>query len=162
MVFLTALGDGGCLGDDISCLELGLTRRRLRGYGLISVFDILRNHIANLVSTLAKHNAIGGHLLSIQIIGGTILIVGLRIRDIVSRLVNLIGQGATRLRRVPVVPLAGVVHLVGQDITLVVVNIVGQAEDVVSVHRVVLGVLDGFAGGIGVGVGSALEGGELI
>ena len=89
----------------------------------------------------------------IQAIGRTVVVVGLG-SDIHLFILSqrLFVRVVTTLRREPVVPLAGVVHLVGEDVACLVTHTVRGTEDVPVVGIILVGILYGFAFGVGVGM----------
>ena len=121
--------------------------------------DSLRNEVTILVFALSENRTFR----CIQSIGGTVLIECLasNIFHFVCSKGNLAAFCCIRLRCVPVVPLTGVIHLVGQDIALVVADVVRLAEDVVIIYFLVIGILDGLIVSIGIGMSCTLVSNEL-
>ena len=151
VVLYPAFNDGDLLRHDVCCLKFGLSRSfRLVGNGLVSVFNVLGDKVANGVGLLAEHLS---SCCNLQSVGRTVLIIGLldRSQPCIFGCIDLV-RVRSALRGVPRIPLAGIVHLVGEQIACVVAGVVRLAEDVILTGRILVAIENHIAFSVSVGV----------
>ena len=133
---MEALGSVLLVGglQDIDGHNIGFHEGGLTVWNDTIIFMVFHNILIGFINILGDDVAYDVVILTVQAtclgrIGGTVLIIGLYDRRFaVAVSVNLTFQRRAGLRRVPGVPLTGVVDGVGQHVACVVADIVGRTE----------------------------------